>query len=225
MDREKLFEQFFNCCKQKPEQLCGQGEKNSSILIIGKESTNVTIEENLDLCDREKGCGNSRPRGKFYETWSKYQRLIEAVYREEYDKKPCDVKLVDFEKYAFTTELSSDPRRQSSYVDARPSIEKRLELFRNSEFIQSFPVVILACGGYIQNQGEGNKRQIDNTFGVEYDGDTEGKHYYSKSNWFYTHHGKSNQKLVIHTRQFSQNIMNKLIDDIAKEIRKHLKIE
>ena len=225
MDREKLFEQFFICCKQQPEQICGQGEKNSSILIIGKESTNVTIEENLDLCDREKGCGNSRPRGKFYETWSKYQRLIEAVYREEYDKKPCDVKLVDFEKYAFTTELSSDPRRQSSYVDARPSIEKRLELFRNSEFIQSFPVVILACGGYIQNQGEGNKRQIDNTFGVEYDGDTEGKHYYSKSNWFYTHHGKSNQKLVIHTRQFSQNIMNKLIDDIAKEIRKHLKIE
>lgn len=226
MDREKLFEEFFSCCKEEPKQLCGQGEKNSSILIIGKESTNVTVENNLILCEKEKGCGCfPRERGKPYETWSKYQKLIETVYREEYVKGPCDKKLVDFERFAFTTELSSDPRTHSSFIDAKPSIEKRLKLFRTSDFIQSFPVVILACGGYIRNRGIGSERQIDNTFGVKYDGDENGKHEKSKANWYFTHHNEDRTKLVIHTRQFSQNIMNELIDAIALEIRQFLNIK
>ena len=225
MDREKLFDDYFARCKEKPKQFCGQGEKNSSILIIGKESTNVTVDANLEICEKEKGCGcYPRRRGKPYETWSKYQKLIEAVYSDEYLKRPCDKRFVDFERFAFTTELSSDPRAQSSFIDAKPSIEQRLKMFRSSEFIQSFPVIILACGGYIRNQGIGSERQIDNTFGVNYDGDEKGKHVYSKSNWYYTHHNNDKTKLVIHTRQFSQNIMNDLIDDIAREIKEFLNI-
>lgn len=235
MDRGQLFEDYFTSCKEKPKQICGQGEKNSSILIIGKESTNVSVEQNHQTCEKEKGCGCfPRDRRKPCETWSKYQKLIEAVYRDEYVKRPCNKKIVDFERFAFTTELSSDPRDHSSFIDAKPSIEKRLKLFRTSEFIQSFPVVVLACGGYIRNQGVGDDRQIDNTFNVEYDGDGRGNYTkdnkgYSLGNWFYTHHNrqdtqyfKAYEKLVIHTRQLSGAVNDKLIEDMAEKINDHL---
>ena len=38
MDREKLFEDFLTQCKSKSrEEICGQGNPNADILIIGKE--------------------------------------------------------------------------------------------------------------------------------------------------------------------------------------------
>ena len=94
---------------------------------------------------------------------------------------------------------------------------------------------MLACGGYVKNQGEGDERQIDITFGVEYDGDEIGRYSkenrkeYSTGNWFYTHHNKvdtkyfkAGEKLVIHTRQLSGAINEELFEDMAVIIREHL---
>ena len=80
---------------------------------------------------------------------------------------------------------------------SKKMIRDRLEFFKKSSFIQSFPVVILACGPYIRNRKE---RQIDNTFGVTF---RDGQPFSGTGIRFYNHYNENNTKLVIHTRQLS----------------------
>ena len=221
MDREELFEIFLTECKNRKEW-SGQGNPNADILIIGKEpymnsKTNpISLQEELqrqyERCKRGD-FGNAK-RGK-NPTWCNYQSLIEKVYKP---KVGFNSGLFDFEKYAFTTELSSIPRKKSNYSEAKPSIKDRLRFFEKSEFIKSFPVVILACGGYIKNNDK--VREIDDTFHVVYC-----KEYGSKEsrNRFWTHIDKKDpRKLVIHTRQFSNGISKDLVKQMAEVIWTHL---
>ena len=81
MDRGKLFDEYFReCCVEGHEQFCGQGEKNSDILIVGKESTQVTVAGNHALCEREKGCGQTRLVEERINTWDNYQKLVDLIY-------------------------------------------------------------------------------------------------------------------------------------------------
>lgn len=230
MDREKLFEKFINECANKPLKFCGQGNPNADILIIGKESTDTsdTIESiicrNIELCRNKMERDAPRPIYPKNKTWANYQDLLDEIYnrKSDYDDK------WDFEKYAFTTELSSIPRKKSNYSEAKPSIKDRLRFFEKSEFIKSFPVVILACGGYIKNNDK--VREIDDTFHVEFDGEHKGRHKSEQGKlWFTTHHSKSDaRKLVIHTWQFSlghtlPGEKEWLMDKLAAIIRDHLR--
>ena len=78
-----------------------------------------------------------------------------------------------------------------------------------------------------KNPDKKNGYQINCTFGVEFDnepnndGSPIGEHKYSTGFWFYTHHSKDKQKLVIHTIQLSQ-IQNEMINKMAEVIRDHL---
>lgn len=222
MDREVLFEKFINECANEPLKFCGQGNPNADILIIGKESTDTredALIRKIKLCRDKKDRDAPRPIDPKNKTWANYQELLDEIYcrKSEYVDK------WDFEKYAFTTELSSIPRKKSNYSKAKPSIKDRLRFFEKSEFIKSFPVVILACGGYIKNNDK--VREIDNTFHVELC-----KEYGSKEskNRFWTHIDKKDpRKLVIHTRQFSLRYIKKedrvwLIKKMAEVIKTHL---
>lgn len=223
MDREKLFSVFLEECKNRNEW-CGQGNPNAHLLIIGKESYNkdlitnpIILQEKLqrqyELC-KGGDFGNAKRDDK-NPTWSNYQMLIEKVYGPQIEFNP---ELFDFEKYAFTTELSSIPRKNSNYSEAKSSIQNRLRFLKKSKFIKSFPVIILACGGYIRNDEK--VREIDDTFHVEFY-----QVYGSKQskNRFWTHIDKNDpRKLVIHTRQFSNGISNDLIKKMADVIRGHL---
>lgn len=225
MDRTILFEEYFAECKKEPKQFCGQGEKNSDILIIGKESTNVSVKINHGLCEAERGCGRIRDNIGI-DTWNHYQSLINLVYCG--NKPPTPEGKWDFEQYAFTTELNkkASPKTSTPNKETKACLADRLKLFRESPFIQTFPVVILACSNYIINQGEGEERQIDTTFGVEY----VSHKVFSKFNKYYIHkgeykyHGETIKKLVIHTRNLSQNVKRELLPSIAGEIRNHLGI-
>lgn len=226
MDREKLFEEFIKECEtQKPRmQFCGQGNPNKDILIVGKESTAVRdnlILDNIKLCKDKRLRDAPREIDSTNDTWGNYQQLCDLVYC----RKSNYSTMWDFEKEcAFTTELNNNPSKKALIPNkkTRISIAERLELFKKSKFIQSFPVVVLACSNYIINKDD--NRQIDCTFGVTYDGDEKGKYYYSPFNWFYTHHNEDKSKLVIHTRQLSQNVMCQMMVDMAKVIRDHLGI-
>ena len=96
----------------------------------------------------------------------------------------------------------------------------RIDTFKNSGFINGFPVIILACSDYIHNvPGEW---QINDTFGVEFDTLNGAHTNYSKGNWFYVHHSRPDgNRLLIHTRNLSQNCSNFLLQDIAKVINNH----
>lgn len=235
MDREKFFEDFLTMCEHsKPyKQFPGQGNPNKDILIVGKESTDVIdslITDKINLCRNKQWRDAPRKIDTSNDTWMNYQHLCDLIYGRMSNYSDY----WDFEKEcAFTTELNNNPSKTTSNPnkETKRAIANRLELFKDSDFIQSFPVVILACSNYITNQGVGNDRQIDSTFDVEYDVNG-GEHYFTKMNKFFTHHNKvdtkffkAGEKLVIHTRQLSQNIKEDMLIDMAKVIRKHLKIE
>lgn len=216
MDREVLFEEFINEC-EKNNQICGQGNSNADILIIGKESTDTredALYRNIERCRNKMERDALRPIDPNNKTWANYQNLFDNIYC----RKSEFIDKWDFEKFAFTTELSSIPRKNSKYSEAEPFIQDRLRCFEKSKFIQDFPVIILACGGYIKNDDK--VREIDNTFHVEFC-----KEYGSKEskNRFWTHIDKKDpRKLVIHTRQFSNGISKDLIKEMASVIREHL---
>lgn len=223
MDREELFEKYINECDKTPKYFCGQGNPNADILIIGQESTDTReslVCDNIRLCRDKKERDAPRPIDPKNKTWANYQILLDEIYNRKSDYPDK----WDFEKYAFTSELSSIPRKQNNYSDAKSSIQNRLRFFEESIFIQSFPVIILACSNYIRNNHK--NREIDNTFHVEFCqvyGSKENK------NRFWTHFDDRNspRKLVIHTRQFSLRYMNNedkewLIKEMASVIRDHL---
>lgn len=227
MDREELFEAFINEC-EKREEFCGQGNPNADILIIGKEpynripltdekDINKRLQENYDLCRNTKDRDAERPKDK-NPTWSNYQKLIEAIDTSR--RHATNVR--DFEKMAFTTELNTAFRPEAILDDkTREKIRLRLDFFKQSGFIRSFNIVVLACGNFITNNKESGF-QINETFGVEYDlNGGEHKKEYKAGHWFYTHHGDDGKKLVIHTRQLSNLRDYTFITHMANEIKKH----
>jgi hypothetical protein len=212
----------------------GTGNPNTKILIIGKESA-ISPNDEIGLkwykenastwmghitnnsCEcLEYKVDEQSPLKKGWgkNTWSKYQKLADYIFERKSNSFE-----VNFLKYAFTTEINDSPNKNTSNAD-KSNLNERKKLLKNSEFIQSFPVVILACSDYIINNDE--IREIDEIFSVTYDGDEEGKHFFSKGNWFFSHHNKNQSKLVIHTRQLSADVKNEMLQKMALIIRKHL---
>lgn len=232
MDRESIFDDFLERCKPR-EEFCGQGNPNSDILIIGKEpyckiecnedENRKKREENYDLC-KDLRLRDAPREGKQSPTWLNYQYLIDLIY----ERKSHEYR-VDFERFAFTTELNKLARPKARLDnETKKNIHKRLLFFKESEFIQSFPVVVLACGPFIKNIGEGDERQIDNTFNACYDKEIKTNNGYK----FYTHYNTQNtqlfkvgEKLIIHTRQlsnFRKGDGKQLIEAMAEIIHNHL---
>lgn len=218
-----------------PENYIGIGNPNADILIIGKEPN---ITEQASLAEYQKNATfwkdkTAKNKADIFEypvtrdhplykswgknTWSMYQTLMDKV-RE--NKAPGYY--VDFLKDVFTTEMNDSPSKNTTSAD-KTGIGNQKQLFKESAFIQGFNVVILACSNYIKNNE--TNREIDDIFGVRYDGDKTGRYYYSKTNWFYTHHNATGDKLVIHTRQLSTNVRNELLNDMATIVREHLKTQ
>lgn len=212
----------------------GTGNPYSKILFIGKESaiakdnnaskewysrnaqdwknhiSNNTSEILEYLVDEKHDLRSSWGKN----TWSKYQRLNDYILNREPEKFK-----VNFLTNIFTTEINDAPEKNTSVAD-KSSLYNRKLLFKNSSFIQSFPVVVLACSDYIKNNVD--VREIDDVFGVTYDGDEKGKRIYSKGNWFFLHHNNDGSKLVIHTRQLSADVNDDLLKDMGIVIREHL---
>lgn len=142
-------------------------------------------------------------------TWRKYQKLNNWVF----DKKNNNE--INFQEDFFITEMSVLPSKTTSKAQKmsnfKDELKKRKESFLSSDFIQDFPIVILACGNYIS--GEEITKIFKVNF-IEEKGNVRQK--------FWTHWNDEKTKLVIHTRQLSANVSNELLLGIASEIKKNL---
>ena len=125
---------------------------------------------------------------------------------------------IDFLENVFTTEINDAPNKNTSTADKSKLNERKL-LFKESDFIQNFPVVVLACSNYIKTNIEFN--EIEDIFGVKHK-DEFRKECYNKTNWFFSHYNEDKTKLVIHTRQLSADVKSDLLKDMGEEIREHL---
>lgn len=213
----------------------GTGNPNANILFIGKESAiavdnhdgrnwydrnpsdwknhidNNTCEIlSYDISEdhvfrKEKSWGKN--------TWSKYQKLTNHIFEKA--EKPY---FIDFLENVFTTEINDSPSKNTSSANKSKLNERKL-LLKESNFIQNFPVIVLACSNYIKNNEE--NREIDEIFGVKYNDEYPQK-VYNKTNWFFSHYNEDKSKLVIHTRQLSADVKSELLKDIGEVIREHL---
>lgn len=224
-ERINQYKEFVRTCQER-KLIIGQGNPLSDILFVGCEP-NQTEEEykkfknHIANClKEEKGMTFNNLWGPINKsgkkegwTWNKYQKIIDVVY----PNRPHEHGMLDFEDMAFCTELNNVLGPHSKDVD-KSTIPLKRQLFKESDFIQSFPVVVLACGSYIVNQGD--NRQIDDTFSVHY---VEQENSDAKQEfWIHKSNDSNTPKLVIHTRQLSGAITNDLLQAIGAQIQKFL---
>lgn len=169
-------------------------------------------------------------------TWLNYQKLYNEIF--DYSAKEA----INFHEKIFITEFSTitAPSKRSIIEDKtlnedgktlkeqrQESIKKRAKIFKDYEFFQKFPIVIVATGGapYVDN----NNVKLWKIFNVDYkevesrkikeENGKAGKVYYN------IHRNKIGQspKLVIHTWQFGACISNVFLETIALLCRTFIK--
>ena len=233
-ERMQAFEEFVKVCnstKYGEVQLVGQGNPQSDILLVGmepaidlKENTpEDVIRINAEHCKNTENYGGTRQRTDFKgnHTWIVYQKLIDYIRYGSPQNEP----ILDFEKYAFTTEMNNWVSKNKAINSGNrdlfeEKLAQRRKLFKESAFIQDFPVVILGCSDYIINFN--NVRQIDDTFDVKFIKEYEVKTQKDASYKFWTHNSSDGKRLVIHTRQLSGAIPDIFLESMAKVIKEHL---
>lgn len=242
MGRKKLFTEMLKQAKEQNFGYIGKGNIEAKILIIGKEiatpetDTETLNEYNGNLAQWERDIDKDlwdiplRDRSKYSpvcpykgqymrlddglgnwgtsKTWLNYQKLHNYIFGTSYDR-------INFHKNFFITELNDNPspKTQNAKTD---NLEERKHFIKNSEYFQSFSIVVLAGLGYYEVSD--TKNDVEDIFGVKF---TEKKIVDDKEKQCYwVHWNKSRTKLVINTRQLSMNISDNLIYYIAKEITK-----
>jgi hypothetical protein len=222
----------------------GMGNPNSNILIVGKEialdkdsqnpviektvlknaedwmininNPNMSIENCEDNSKIEKFnplCpykGMKKQQQKPGATWRKYQLLYENL-------TACKSDEYTYNNGAFITEMNQIPSKYSAQQDKQlraESIKKRESLFLASDFIQDFPIVIVACGHYPKENGV----DLCKIFNVDFSGPVHADN--DPKQWYNLHFSKKGDKpkVLIHTRQLSSSVSGKLIEMIADEI-------
>jgi hypothetical protein len=144
----------------------GRGNPNAEILFVGKEFSKSDKDskfnakdwaEKIDQPFDYKEHPNNEKEGH---TWNKYQKLYDFIKEQPHSKE-----VFNFEKHVFTTEMSELPMKTTGAAQQQPDFKEKLlkrkqEFFNSkSKFFQQFPVVVLACSGYIKNDDK--IREID----------------------------------------------------------------
>lgn len=248
MNYSKIFADEISKAVQEGSYL-GTGNPSGQILIVGKEvATDVEENQNLILeqqnlhnyntnatdwlANFQNGTTQNEVENWMFDdpnrinnplfafkgaeikeegkTWRKYQKLHDFIYNKE--ENSAESKYVhNFQERLFITEMSDAPSKTTGKASRRELFKKSLlhrkNTFFKSDFIQNFPVVILACSDYIT----GN--EIEEIFKVKFE---EQK---GENQFFWTHYNEHRSKLVIHTRQLSGYISNKLLLDVANEVK------
>jgi hypothetical protein len=143
-------------------------------------------------------------------TWRKYQKLNNYIFNKKDNKK------INFQEEFFITEMSILPSKTTGKAQKKANfhsnLAERKKTFLESDFIQDFPIVILACSNYIVGE------EITSIFKVDFfEEKGSGKQKY----WIHWNSDKT--KIVIHTRQLSGNVSNNLLLGISNEVKKLLK--
>ncbi len=223
---------FINLLKCNPDQYIGYGNPTAKICFVGKEttgcmpflqcelgSTNYWLTSLPMFFGRDKSDDPNNSIWKEGHTWNKYQKLYDAIFPER--KAMPDT--INFEQSVFITEMSAKPAvttaagRKADGFDEQ--LAHRKQSFFAHPYFKEFKVIVLACSDYIVNFGD--RREIDTLFDVTFDTE-DGAHEVGPQNSFWTHHSHDGKRLVIHTRQLSGAVSDKLLYEMGKVIREHL---
>lgn len=193
-----------------------QWENNIQSNIDKRDLPNCTSKFNTDAFNPlipYKGMEEKQQHPS--ETWRKYQKLYEYIFGESLEN-------YSFLDGCFITELNQIPSLKSNDqnpITRKESIKKRTQYLFNTDFFQEFPIIIMANGHYPKE----NDVDICELFQVEWDGKTIPVEGCKSPQWYNIHNNKKSEpKLLLHTRQLSSDVSNKLLESLANEIRKRL---
>lgn len=222
---------FQNLLYSNPDQYIGYGNPNADICFVGKEatgmlplqcglgSTNYWMTSLPMFFDRIKTDNPGDSIWKEGHTWNKYQKLYDAIFPENAAKPGT----MNFEQHVFVTEMSAIPATTTNEGKNALGFEEQLALRKQKFFahpyFKDFKVIVLACSDYIVNYGD--RREIDSLFDVTFDING-GAHEIGPQNAFWVHHSADGNRMVIHTRQLSGAVSDKLLEEMGAVIRQHL---
>jgi len=224
---KEFYKNEFNLNKPNP-YFVGFGNPNSKILIMGKEKgfdecnlkqlqyesienqnewkyyidNNVSFNK-TKFYNSEHYINAFRPyHGKIKggHTWNKYFTLLKNIYPQIQKNEN------EFLDYTFLSEINFEPSKLSK-IKAFNNLE-RIELLKN-DYYKSFNVVICACANYLTDN------QIEEIFDVEFDSDLSKPN--EKLKIF-----KTENRVLINTRQLSMNIKNDYLSRISEVAKKYL---
>ncbi len=217
-----------DCIANQPNTYIGIGDyENAVILFVGKEGSaeekshdEISSAEDWKKVIDGETCGRktseSSDKYKYPDrcTWGKYQKLHDYIHPEYKHTAPTGV---NFTERIFATEMSDVRCKNTGTAQKNPMFEERLRIrkenFFKTDFIQSFPVVVLACSDYI------SKEEICCIFGVE---DSCKKEVISSKSSFQIYYNPEHTKMVVHTRQLSGSLPDRLLKEIGGKIREFM---
>ena len=224
---------FLNLLTNNPDQYIGYGNPNADICFVGKEATGMLpLQCGLGSAtywmtslpmffDRIKTDNPNDSIWKEGHTWNKYQKLYDAIFPENAAKPGT----MNFEQHVFVTEMSATPAATTAEGKGTLGFEGQLALrkqkFFTHPYFKDFKVIVLACSDYIVNFGD--RREIDSLFEVTFDING-GAHEVGPQNAFWVHHSADGKRMVIHTRQLSGAVSDKLLEEMGAVIRQHLSV-
>lgn len=140
-------------------------------------------------------------------TWRNYQKLINQLFPEAISP------IATFHQYCFITEFNDMPMNWSKHsMEVKRSVQNRCENVFSHPYFKEFPIVIAACGHYVDEYGI----DLQALFDQKWDGLTIE---IGKGEWINVH--RNNGRLLLHTRQLSM-CSNKLIDKLAALCKDYL---
>ncbi len=222
---------FQNLLVSNPDQYIGYGNPSADICFVGKEATgmlplqcglgsaNYWMTSLPMFFDRIKTENPNDSIWKEGHTWNKYQKLYDAIFPENAAMPGT----MNFEQHVFVTEMSALPAATTNQGKGTPGFEEQLsarkQTFFAHPYFKDFKVIVLACSDYIVNYGD--RREIDTLFDVTFDMNG-GAHEVGLQNAFWVHHSPDGKRIVIHTRQLSGAVSDKLLEEMGAVIRQHL---
>lgn len=223
----------------------GTGNPNAKIIIFGKEEAldeNDIEGRSLSTANRQMWCDNvlndTQPEqvenwnGSNFNplhaykgakkgdnssleevgTWAKYQKLHNFIFCNGKEFKKGDV--FSFQDNFFISEINANPARTSNQAE-KSNIAVRKRLIQAFEFYQSFEVVILACGDYINGRRqEDGKNEIERMFNVNFWREVK-----VRNDKYWVHFNANYTKCVIHTRQLSNSLSDEFLKTISEEVK------
>jgi hypothetical protein len=241
---KKLIAHLDETCPKGNEsyKYIGTGNPNANILIIGKEAAhepgttafNHEIMPNFNYWKSEqvfnqknvssihekyvysplypykgqvlkinncKNFGTSR-------TWYNYQKIYNLITGNDNNQQ------INFHEGVFITEVNSTPSKKT-YNANTESIEYRKKCFLTSEFIGSFPIVII--GGVRYFEINDTKNEIEDIFNVKFEEQKFAAGNKKQPYWIHWNNDKT--KLLINTYQLSMGISDALLKEIVDVIK------
>lgn len=149
-------------------------------------------------------------------TWHNYQKLHDIVMHTIF-KSPT----INFHEEVFITalhDLTPGSPELNDIYRKEEAIKKRMAFFKESDFFQKFPIIVIACEHYPRDLSV----NISNLFQVQSDGHIR-EIFQDKTQWYGLYHATANAqpRILVHTRLLNTNITDGMRSEIGNAIREY----